>query len=213
MKVSAGLHSYKALGKTTSLTFLVSRCCFHLLSYGSFFKFSIAASSNLSLALTFFYASPFHFTGHLALGVICIIEDNLSLSLSFSFIFISWMLITLDWANELNWTELLYNIVVVFLPYIDMNQPWINMCSPSRSPLPPHSLSHPSGSSQCTSPEHLSHVSNLGWRSVPHLIIYMFQCYSLRSFHPRLLPKSPKVCSMHLCLFSCPAYRVIITIF
>ena len=31
----------------------------------------------------------------------------------------------------------------------------------------------------------------------------MFQCYSLRSFHPRLLPQSPKVCSIHLCLFFC----------
>ena len=44
-----------------------------------------------------------------------------------------------------------------------MNQPWIYMCSPSRSPLPPPSPSHPTGSSQCTSPEHLSHASNLGW--------------------------------------------------
>ena len=35
-----------------------------------------------------------------------------------------------------------------------MNQPWICMCSPSRSPLPPPSPSHPSGSSQGTSPEH-----------------------------------------------------------
>ena len=30
-------------------------------------------------------------------------------------------------------------------------------------PIPPPSPSHPSGSSQCTSPEHLSHASNLGW--------------------------------------------------
>ena len=44
-----------------------------------------------------------------------------------------------------------------------------------------------------------------------HLIICMFQCYSLRSSHPRLLLQSPKVCSIHLCLFFCPAYRVIIT--
>ena len=36
-----------------------------------------------------------------------------------------------------------------------MNQPWIYMYSSSRSPLPPPSPSHPSGSSQCTSPEHL----------------------------------------------------------
>ena len=41
--------------------------------------------------------------------------------------------------------------------------------------IPP---SHPSGSSQCTSPKHLSHASNLGWWSVSQLIIYIFQCYS-----------------------------------
>ena len=34
-----------------------------------------------------------------------------------------------------------------------MNQPWIYMCSPSRSPLPPPSPPDPSGSSQCTRPE------------------------------------------------------------
>ena len=41
----------------------------------------------------------------------------------------------------------------------------------------------------------------------------MFQCYSLKSSHPRLLPQSPKVCSLHLCLFCCLAYGVIVTIF
>ena len=56
------------------------------------------------------------------------------------------------------------------------------------TPPPPPSPSHPSGSSQCTSPEHLSHASNLDWRSVSHLIIHMFRCCSLRSSHPRLLP-------------------------
>ena len=106
------------------------------------------------------------------------------------FIFISWRLVTLQCFSG-------------FLPYIDMNQPWIYMYSPS----------HPSGSSQCTRPEHLSHASNLGWRSVSPLIIYMFQCCSLRTSHPRLLPQSLKVCSVHLCLFFCFAYRVIITIF
>ena len=87
------------------------------------------------------------------------------------------------------------------------------MCSPSRSPLPPPSLPHPSGSSPCTSPEHLSHASNLGWWSVSPLIVYLFQCCSLRTSHPRLLPQSLKVCSVHLCLFFCFADRVIITIF
>ena len=32
-----------------------------------------------------------------------------------------------------------------------MNQPWVYMCPPSRTPLPPPSPSHPSGMSQCTS--------------------------------------------------------------
>ena len=35
-----------------------------------------------------------------------------------------------------------------------MNPPWVYMCSPSWPSLPPPSPSHPSGSSQCTSPEH-----------------------------------------------------------
>ena len=37
----------------------------------------------------------------------------------------------------------------------------------------------------------------------------MFQCYSHRSSHPRLLPQSPKDCSIHLCIFCCLAYRVV----
>ena len=66
----------------------------------------------------------------------------------FSFIFISWRLITiLQWVSS----------------YIDINQLWFYMYSPSRSPLPPPYLPDPSGSSQCTRPEHLSHASNLGW--------------------------------------------------
>ena len=35
-----------------------------------------------------------------------------------------------------------------------MNQPWVYMYSPSRSPHPPPSLPNPSGSPQCTRSEH-----------------------------------------------------------
>jgi len=35
-----------------------------------------------------------------------------------------------------------------------MNPPWMYTCSPTSTPLPPPSPYHPSGSSQCTSPEH-----------------------------------------------------------
>ena len=40
----------------------------------------------------------------------------------------------------------------------------------------------------------------------------MFQCSSLKSSHPFLLPLSPKVCSLLLCLICCPACRIISTI-
>ena len=41
-----------------------------------------------------------------------------------------------------------------------MNQPWIYKCSPSWSPHPPPVPSQPSGSSQCTSPEHFWVISS-----------------------------------------------------
>ena len=100
-----------------------------------------------------------------------------------------------------------------------MNQPWVYMCSPSWDPLPPPSLSHPSGSSQygcwCSDPalSTLTHTLNLDWWSISHMIIYMFKCYSFKSSHPHLPPLSPKDCSIRLCLFCFLAYRVIVTIF
>ena len=51
------------------------------------------------------------------------------------------------------------------------------------------------------------------WHFVSYMIVYMFQCHSPKSSHPLPFPQSPKVCSLHLCLFCCLTYRVIITIF
>ena len=79
----------------------------------------------------------------------------------------------------------------------------------SHLPLHPIPQGHPSAPGLST----LSHASNLDWWSISHTITYMFQCYSLKSSHPRLLPQSPKVSSLHLCLFCCLIYRVIVTIF
>ena len=107
---------------------------------------------------------------------------------------------------------LLYNTVLV-LPCIDMTLPRVYMSSQSWIPLPPPSPYHLSGSFQCTSPKHpVSYIEpRLAIRF--YLILYMFQCHSPKSFYPLPLPQSPKVCSIHLCLFCCLAFRVIITIF
>ena len=50
------------------------------------------------------------------------------------------------------------------------------------------------------------------WWSISHMVMYIFQCYSLKSSHSCLLPQSPKVCSLYLCLFFCFIYRVVITV-
>ena len=123
-----------------------------------------------------------------------------SVSLCSFFLFFNWRLITLQHCGGFCHTFT-----------------WIShgcTCVPHPEPpshLSPHPIpqGHPSASSLSA----LSHASNLDWRSVSHTIIYMSQCYSLKSSHPRLLPPSPKVYSLHLCLSCCLAYRVIITIF
>ena len=79
------------------------------------------------------------------------------------------------------------------------------------SHLPPCTI--PQGSPSAPALSTLSHASALDWWSISHMVMYMFQCNSLKSSHPHLVSQSPKVCSLHLCLFCCLAYRVIVTIF
>ena len=84
---------------------------------------------------------------------------------------------------------------------------------PILNPLPPPSPSHPSGHPSAPAPSTLYHASNMDWRFVSHVIIYMFQCHSHISNRPIPFPQSPKDCSKHLCLLCCLTYRVIVTIF
>ena len=104
----------------------------------------------------------------------------------------------------------LYNIVLV-LPNIEMNPPQVYLCSPSWTLLPPHTL--PLGRPSAPAPSIQYLASNLDWRLISYMILYMFQCHSPKSSHPLPLPQSPKDCSIHLCLFCCLIYRVIVTIF
>ena len=91
---------------------------------------------------------------------------------------------------------------------------WIHhgcTCVPHPEPpshLPSHTI--PLGHPSAPAPSILYHASNLDWWSISHMIIYMFQCHSPNSSHPHPLPQSPKDYSIHLCLFCCLAYRVII---
>ena len=80
-----------------------------------------------------------------------------------------------------------FTILWWFCPYIDMNQPWVYKCPPILN-LPPTSL--PVVSAPALSA--LLPALNLHWSSILHVVIYMFQCYSLKSSHSCLLPQSPK---------------------
>ena len=79
------------------------------------------------------------------------------------------------------------------------------------SHLPPRTI--PLGRPSAPAPSILYPASNLDWQFFPCMILYMFQCHSPKSSHPRHLPQSPKDCSIPLCLFCRLVYRVIVTIF
>ena len=112
----------------------------------------------------------------------------------------NWRLITLQYCGGFchTFTWISHGCICVLHPY-----------PPSHLPLHPIPLGHPSAPALGT----LSHESNLDCQSISHMIIYIFKCYSLKSSYPCLLPQSPKLCSLHLCLFCCLVYEVIITIF
>ena len=97
-----------------------------------------------------------------------------------------------------------------------MNWPYTYMC-----PLSPESPDHPPISLPTPAPLGCHRAPTLGplhhtnshRLSDFYMVMYMFQCYSLKSSHPHLLPLSPKVCSLHLCLLCRPACGIVVTIF
>ena len=91
---------------------------------------------------------------------------------------------------KFNFIFKLYNIVLV-LPNIEMNLPWVYMCSPSWTLLPTPSPYHPSGSSQCTSPKHPVSCIEPGLATCfIHDSIHV-SMPSPKSSHPLPLPQSP----------------------
>ena len=70
------------------------------------------------------------------------------------------------------------------LPYINMNLPRYT-CVPHPEPsslLPPHTI--PLGPSSAPAPSIQYRASNLDWRLISYMILYMFQCHSPKSSHP-----------------------------
>ena len=75
---------------------------------------------------------------------------------------------------------------------------WIrhrHTCVPHPEPsslLPPHTI--PLGRSSAPAPSIQYRASNLDWRLVSYMILYIFQCHSPKSSHPLPLPQSSKDC-------------------
>ena len=67
--------------------------------------------------------------------------------------------------------------------------------------LPPCTI--PLGCPSTPAPSIHYHASNLDWRLVSYMILYMFQCHSPKSSPP---PQSPKDCCIHHCPFCCLVY-------
>ena len=83
------------------------------------------------------------------------------------------------------------------LTWIHHGCTWVPNPEPA-SHLPCHiiSLDHP----HAPAPSILYPASNLDWRFISYMILYMFQCHFPKASHPLPLPQSPKDCSIYLSL-------------
>ena len=90
----------------------------------------------------------------------------LAFSVSLFLIYFNWRLIILKYCNGFCHTLTWISRGCTCVPHPE---------APSHLPPHPIPLGHPSAPDMST----LSHASNLDWWSVSHMIIYVFQCYSL----------------------------------
>ena len=105
---------------------------------------------------------------------------------------------------------LLYNIVFVFHTSTCICHRCTHVPHPEPpSHLPPRTI--PLGSFQCTSPKFPVSCIEPGLA-----IRFLYDIIHVLMPFPQIItppPQSPKGCSIHLCLFCCLAYGVVITIF
>ena len=132
----------------------------------------------------------------------------------FFIIFVGFLFIILFLINKFIYLIYFYFTILYWLCH---TLTWIHhvyTCVPHPehpSNLPPHPI--PVGHPSAPAPRTLYLALKLYWWFISHMIIYMFQCHSPISSCPHPLPRSPKDCSIYLCLFCCLTYRVIVTIF
>ena len=148
-----------------------------------------------------------HYWQHLELSVFLIYHYSTCVPTSHCHIFLITQRVGHDWVTELNGT------VMVFAIHRHELAMGVHVF-PHPEP-PPLSLST---ASLWIVPEHWLWVSCFIHRTcIGHLfyiwVIYIFQRFSFKSSHLCVLPHSPKICSLHLCLLCCPAYGIVGTIF
>ena len=122
------------------------------------------------------------------------------LSLKKKFIYFNWRLITLQYCIGFAIHQHESATSVHVFPILNQPSHFLSRIMPLRHHSEP-----------ATSP--LYPTLKLNWRFISFMILYMFQCHSPKSSHPRPLLQSPKDCSIHLCLFCYLSYKVIVTIF
>ena len=117
----------------------------------------------------------------------------------FSFIFISWRLITLQYCSGLCHTLTWISHGFTCVPHPE---------PPSHLPPHPIPLGYPSAPAPSTCLMHPTWTGDL-------FHTWWYTCFdAVLSDHPTLaFSHRVQVCSIHLCLFFCLAYRVIVTIF
>ena len=116
----------------------------------------------------------------------------------FKFIYFNWRLITLQYCVGFAIHQHESATGVYVFPIL--NPPPTSLPVPSLWVIPVHQ-------------PQASCILHRTWTGDSFLILYMFQCHSPKSSHPRPHPQSLKYCSIYLCLFCCLAYRVVVTIF
>ena len=132
-------------------------------------------SSSCSPALVVYF---FSYAMNMYLFQYILFVDNIY----FKFTYFDWIFFSqylFYWLTTILWW---------FLPYIDMNQPWVytHVYPPVLNPVPPPSPSHPSGLSQCTSFECPVSSIKLG------LVIYFTQSkIHVFMLFSQIIPPSP----------------------